>query len=211
VEPGRGDEALVSEAFAVAHGLRPGEAVWGVINGRQQRLTIVGVVLSPEYVMQIRGGDFLPDAKRYGVFWMGHQALAAAFNMEGAFNDVAVTLTRDASEAAVIDRLDQVLRPYGGIGAYGRSDQASNRYVSDELRQLRGMGLMAPAIFLAVAMFLFNVVLSRLVSTQREQIAALKAFGYTRREIAWHYLKLVLLIAVAGVVLGAAWCCGPSF
>ena len=174
---GRGDEALVSEAFAVAHNLHPGGAVRAVINGRQQRLTLVGVVLSPEYVMQIRGGDVLPDTKRFGVFWMEREALANAYNMDGAFNDVALTLADPAAETGVIDRLDDVLRPYGGIGAYGRSDQLSNKYVTDELRQLRAMGMIVPTIFLAVATFLFNVVLSRLVSTQREQIAALKAFG----------------------------------
>ncbi len=204
VEPGRDDEAVVSEAFAVAHDLRPGDTVRVVINGRQQRLRLVGVVLSPEYVMQIRAGDFLPDTKRFGVFWMDREALASAFNMEGAFNDVSLTLTRSASEAEVIDRLDQWLRPYGGVGAFGRGDQMSNRYVTDEIRQLRAMGLIVPGIFLAVAVFLFNVVLSRQVSTQREQIAALKAFGYSKREIAWHYLKLVLVIAVFGVVCGAS-------
>jgi putative ABC transport system permease protein len=199
----RSDEALVSEAFAVAHNLQPGDAVRAVINGRRQRLTLVGVVLSPEYVMQIRGGDFLPDTKRFGVFWMEREALANAFNMDGAFNDVALTLTEGSAERRVIDRLDVLLRPYGGIGAYGRGDQLSNKYVTDELRQLRGMGMIVPSIFLAVATFLFNVVLSRLVSTQREQIAALKAFGYTRHEIAWHYLKLALVIAAVGEVLGA--------
>jgi putative ABC transport system permease protein len=200
---GRSDEALVSEAFAVAHDLQPGDRVRAVINGRQQRLTLVGVVLSPEYVMQIRGGDFLPDTKRFGVFWMEREALANAYNMDGAFNDVALKLADTSAETAVIDRLDEVLRPYGGIGAYGRGDQLSNKYVTDELRQLRGMGMIVPSIFLAVATILFNVVLSRLVSTQREQIAALKAFGYTRREIAWHYLKLALVIATVGMVLGA--------
>jgi putative ABC transport system permease protein len=199
---GRSDEALVSEAFAVAHNLQPGDAVRAVINGRQQRLTLVGVMLSPEYVMQIRGGDFLPDTKRFGVFWMEREALANAYNMDGAFNDVALTLTDMSAEKGVIDQLDELLRPYGGIGAYGRSDQLSNKFVTDELRQLRAMGMIVPTIFLAVATFLFNVVLSRLVSTQREQIAALKAFGYTRREIAWHYLKLALAIAAVGVVLG---------
>ena len=56
------------------------------------------------------------------------------------------------------------------------------------------LGTVLPAIFLGVAAFLLNVVVSRLVATQREQIAALKAFGYANRAIAAHYLKLVLLI-----------------
>jgi len=59
-----------------------------------------------------------------------------------------------------------------------------------------------PAIFLGVAAFLLNVVVSRLVATQREQIAALKALGYPNRDIAAHYLKLVMLIVAVGLLLG---------
>ena len=202
--PGRADEALVSEAFSEAHSLMPGDDVRAVINGRLQRLRIVGIALSPEYVLQMRSGDLLPDDKRFGVFWMLEDELNAAFDMEGAFNDLTLSLRRGASEREVIRRVDRLIKPYGGIGAHGRDEQVSHRYLSDEIRQLRGMGMIAPIIFLSVAAFLLNVVLSRIISTQREQIAALKAFGYTHLEVGAHYLKLVLIITTAGLVLGCA-------
>jgi putative ABC transport system permease protein len=198
VEPGRDGEVLVSEGFATAHCLRPGDRVLAVINGRRQQLRIVGVALSPEYVYQIREGDVLPDDRRYGVFWMGDTELASAFDMRGAFNDVALTLGPGASEPEVLRRLDRLTEAYGGLGAFGRADQPSHKFVSNEINKLRGMAMVVPAIFLSVAAFLLNVVLSRLIGTQREQIAALKAFGYTRWEVALHYLKLVLLIVTAG-------------
>lgn len=204
-EPGRVGEVLAGEAFVQAHGLRPGDHIAAVLNGRWQRLTIVGVALSPEYVYQIRPGDILPDDRRFGVFWMAYLDLAAAFDMQGAFNDVALALSpRGASEADVLDRLDRLTAPYGGLGAYGREDQSSHKFISNELKELRGMALVVPAIFLAVAAFLLNVVISRLVQTQREEIATLRAFGYTRGEIAIHYLKLVLLISSVGAALGTA-------
>jgi putative ABC transport system permease protein len=202
IEPGRTGEVVVSEGFAKEHKLRPGDSVQAVINGRRQRLQIVGMVLSPEYVYAIREGEILPDEKRFGVFWMARTELAPAFNMEGAFNDVALTLTPDAVEADVLLRLDALTEPYGGIGAFGRSDQMSNRYISNEIEELRGMAIFAPMIFLAVAAFLLNVVISRLIGTQREQIAALKAFGYSNWEVGWHYLKFVLMLSAVGVTLG---------
>jgi putative ABC transport system permease protein len=202
IEPGRGNEALVSEAFALAHGLEPGDRVLAVINGRKQPLRLVGVALSPEHIYQFAPGELLPDARRFGVLWMGYTELAAAFNIEGSFNDVALTLTRDAAEPEVLRRLDRVTGPYGGLGAYGRADQPSHQFVTNEMKELRGMALVIPVIFLAVAAFLLNVVVARLIQTQREQIAALKAFGYTRREVGWHYVKLVLVIVVLGVALG---------
>jgi putative ABC transport system permease protein len=202
VEPNQGGEVLVSESFANAHGLQPGDTVKAILNGRKQSLRIVGIALSPEYILQIREGELLPDEKRFGVFWMNRDELAAAFDMDGAFNDVVATLLHGASEKEVLARIDDLTETYGGVGAYGRKDQLSNRYLTDEMSQLRVMGIIAPTIFFSVAAFLLNVVLSRLIRIQREQIAALKAFGYNRFEVGWHYLKFVLLITIVGLIIG---------
>jgi putative ABC transport system permease protein len=202
VEPGRRGEVLVSEAFADANGFKPGDEVKAILNGKLQPLKIVGIALSPEYIYAIRPGELMPDDRRFGIFWMSATELAPAFNMEGAFNDVALSLTPGASEADVIQRLDRVLDPYGCAGSYGRSEQISNKFVSNELTQLRAMAMVAPSIFLSVAAFLLNIVLSRIVNTQREQIAALRAFGYARWQIGLHYLKMIFLLVFFGWVIG---------
>ncbi len=203
IEPGRRDEVLVSEAFATANRLRIGETLGAVLNGRWERLRIVGVVLSPEYIYEISGfGAVFPDNKRFGVLWMGRAALGAAFNMEGAFNDIALTLRRGTQEANVLFTLDQLLDQYGGLGAYGRHEQASHRFIRDELVSLKANATIAPTILLGIAAFLLHVVLSRLISTQRDQIAILKAFGYSNRSIGWHYFKFVLIVVALGAVLG---------
>ncbi len=208
IEAGHPDEVLVSESFAKAHGLRPGDAVAAIINGRRRELRIVGLALSPEYIYQIRPGELMPDEKRFGVFWMERRALAAAFQMEGAFNNVVLKLMHDASEPDVIARLDRLIDSrYGGAGATPRALQASNWYLANELVQLKSSGVIVPVIFLGVAAFLVNVVLSRIVSVQRTQIAAVKALGYRDRDIAVHYVKWSLVVATlgsaAGVGLGA--------
>lgn len=204
-EPGRRDEVVVSEAFAQAHALRPGDERLSVIlNGRLQPLRVVGIGLSPEFIYQIRPGEVFPDFARYGVLWMDRTALAAAFDLDGAFNDLVLTLYRGAVEADVIDRLDDLLAPYGGVGAHGRDLQVSHRFLSEELDQLRVMTRLFTVIFLGVSAFLLNVVVGRLIATQREQVAVLKAFGYTRWEVAWHYAQLVLLMVGVGIVPGLA-------
>jgi len=202
IEPNRAEEVLVGEAFAIAHQFQPGDKVTAIINGRKKDLRIVGVVLSPEYVYSLRVGQLIPDDRRFGVFWMGEEALSYAFDMDGAFNDVSLALMPGAIEKDVISRLDTLTEQYGGLGAYGREDQISNRFLSDEIAQLQRMGIIVPAVFLFVAAFLLNVVLSRIISLQREQIAALKAFGYSNLAVGWHYQKLVLTVVVVGVLLG---------
>jgi putative ABC transport system permease protein len=168
-------------------------------------LRIVGIALSPEYVYSIQGtGDIFPDNERFGVFWMGRNALGTAFNMDGAFNDLTLTLMRGAIEADVIFHLDRLLEKYGGFGAYGRKDQLSNRFLSEEIAQLQGTATIVPSIFLGIAAFLLHILLTRLIATQRDQIAVLKAFGYHNLSIGWHFLKFVLAIVLTGAALGTA-------
>ncbi len=204
IDPGRDDEVIVSEPFAAAHGFVLGDAFGAVIKGRRKDLTIVGVALSPEHIYQISPGALFPDYKRYGVLWMAKRPLAAASDMDGAFNDVALTLAPGAVREDVIDRLDALLAPYGGLGAYGREDQVSHRYLSEEFRQLGTLAALFPVIFLGVAAFLLNIVFGRLIGIQREQVAVLKAFGYGNDVIGRHYAKMVLLIVAAGVGGGLA-------
>jgi putative ABC transport system permease protein len=204
IEPGQSDEVLVSEAFASANHLQLGDRLGAVINGRWQSLQIVGIALSPEYVYEIRGSDIFPDNQRFGVLWMGRKALGTAFNMDGAFNDVSLTLLSQTDAAEVIFRLDQGLAPYGAFGAYDREDQISNRFLSDEIIQLRTHGSVIPAIFLGIGAFLLHIVLTRLISTQRDQIAVLKAFGYSNWAIGEHFFKFVLVIVAVGAVLGTS-------
>ena len=202
VEPGRGDEVLLSDAFAEAHGIHPGDALTAIVNGHRERFRVVGIAISPEYVFQMGPGSVFPDFERFAILWMDRRPLSVASDMEGAFNRASLRLSAGADAEEVIDRVDQVLARYGGLGAHDRQDQLSHRYLSEEFRQLGRMSQIFPGIFLSVAAFLLNVVLARLVHTQREQIAALKAFGYSNVQVGLHYLELVLLVALLGALLG---------
>lgn len=193
-------EALVSDRFAAARSLKPGDVVHAILNGRRERIHLVGTAATPEYVFASQGGA--PDDTGFGIWWIDGARTTELFDMQGAFNQASLRLEAGVPERAVLTPLDRLLEPYGSIGAVGRDRQLSTKIVSDELAQLKVMGTVLPAIFLAVAMFILNVVLSRQVATQRSQIAALKALGYADSAIAWHYIQLALVIAGLGVVVG---------
>lgn len=200
--PGKHDEVLVSEGFAEAHNLGNGDKVTAIINGRKRDLSIVGVVLSAEYIYAIQPGAMMPDNTRYGILWMSRPALEAAFDIKGAFNDAVLSLDPGANLEAVKSGVDLVLEPYGGVGSYGRARQVSDWYVSGEMDQLRNMAQVAPPIFLAIAAFLLNIVITRWIETEREEIGLFKAFGYSTWDVGLHYIKLVLIITLVGVALG---------
>jgi len=203
VDPAKPEEVVVNEKFAVAQELTLGDTVQAVINTQKRTLRIVGIALSPEHAYAIGPGSLMPDDKRYAIFWMGERALAGAFDLDGAFNDVTLTLLPHAAPDGVIQRLDRILAPYGGSGAYARKDQISNWFLMNEIDQLSTMARLLPSIFLVVAAFLTNMVVDRLIATERGVIGLLKAFGYSDIEVGWHYMKLVMVIALIGVALGS--------
>ena len=209
VQPDRPDEVVLSEPFAEAHGLTPGSRLHAIINGKRRALHVVGIALSPEYVYAIGPGALMPDNQRFGVLWMGRKALAAAYDLDGAFNDIALSLLHGTQPASVIQPLDQLLARYGGSGAIARADQLSNWFLMNEIDQLGTMARILPTIFLVVAAFLTNMVLARIIATERSEIGLMKAFGYRSTEIGWHYARMVIAITGVGIVLG--WLIGAWF
>lgn len=203
-DPERPEEVIASETFVNASGFGLGDSLGAVINGRWKALRIVGVGLSPEYVYEVQPGAFFPDNKRFGVLWMSRKALESAMGMTGAFNDLSLTVAHGASQKDVIMQLDHLFARYGALGAYGRDEHMSDRFISDEIKQVGMQITVVPTIFLAVAVFLLNIVLRRLVSTQRDQIAILKAVGYSNEDVALHYLGFAMIPVTVGAVAGTA-------
>ncbi len=201
-EIGSHNEVVAGEAFALAHGFEPGNTVEATIYGARQTLKIVGIALSPEYVFEARAGETLPDNRRFGVFWMNERELANAFDLDGAFNNVLLDVAPGGDRVGVIKELDRLLAPYGGLVAYDRRDHPSALRLNDEIGVLRALSVVFPVVFLSIAAFMSSAVLTRLIRLQREQIAQLKALGYSSREIGMHYAKFAFVIVAIGTVLG---------
>ncbi|MDA0367280.1 MAG: ABC transporter permease [Proteobacteria bacterium] len=198
------DEMVAAAAFAEAHALQTGDAIGAIINGRKRTLTMVGIAQSPEFLYTIPPGTLMPDNRHFGILWLGHDALASAYDLSGAFNDVSLSVQRGVPVDDVIAAVDRLLAPYGGIGAYARKYQTSDFFLSGEIDELKLMARSIPAIFLAVAAFLLNIVVSRLIATEREQVGLLKAVGYGSTAVGLHYLKLVFVVVLVATVVGSA-------
>lgn len=200
--PDERQQAVVSESFALANKLQIGDSIVAIINGHRDTLIVCGIGLSPEFVFEARPGQTLPDNKRYGVFWMNYQAIAVPYNLDGAFNDISVDLSPGAQAGPVMAEMDRLLLDYGAQGAYTRREHNSAQRLDDELRVVRALSVAYPVVFLSVAAFMVNAVLARLVRLQREQIAQLKALGYSSWQVGRHYLNYALIIVVIGTLIG---------
>jgi putative ABC transport system permease protein len=203
-QPGSAREAAINEAFAEANGVKLGDDIRVVLNGKVQGFRVSGIALSPEYVYAVKPGLPIPDDRLYAILWVDRSAAEAAFDMKAAFNDAVISSAPGIDPKPVIEELDRLLEPYGSVGAVERRDQPSNRFLEDELNQQKVMSITIPLIFFGVAAFLLNSALGRLVAAQREQIAALKALGFPTFTLTLHYLKLVTFIVLIGSTLGIA-------
>lgn len=195
-------EVLVSENFAIANDFVPGDTLRALLNGRQHDLVIVGMAISPEHTYAVPADALFPDDARYGIIWMRRSEIGPVFDMDGAFNEVALSFGPGGQFEAIAAEVDRILEPYGGLGAYAREDQPSYQILEGELEQNRTMGTIVPAIFLGIAAFLLNLVLGRMIATQRTEIAVLKSFGYTVGEVRRHYLGFALSAVVIGGIAG---------
>ncbi len=202
--PQRPGDVMINEAFAHANGFEIGDQFEANLNGQRRTLTITGTALSPEFIYTLGPGALMPDNENFGVLWITESAVAAAYDMAGAFNHLALRISADANPQDIFDQVDQLLDTHGGLGAYGREDQFSNSFVSAEIDQLRSMAFVIPPIFFAISAFLVGMVMSRIVALDRSEIGLLKALGYSDFEICLHYLLLASLIALVGVAIGWA-------
>lgn len=202
--PGQADEVVLLDSFAITRGIAPGDRLAVTLNGVHQHFRVTGLARSPEFIFSAAPGEFMPDDRRFAVIWMPRKSAAAAFDMEGAFNDALLLTSRDRPQAAVIADVNRLLASYGGQDAYGRDHQISAWFLGEEIDGLRKTARFLPPIFLAIAAFLLNVVIGRIVQAERREIGLMKAFGHSGTEIATHYMEMVLIIALAGAALGSA-------
>lgn len=202
--PEETDAVTVSEGFAEANALAVGDTLGAVIGGAWRRLYVVGIGISAEFVYELRPGDMLPDPKRYGVLWLPDRMAQRTFDLDQAWNELALRLAPRADTSAVIAALDAALRRYGSLGATTRALHPSHQFLESEIDENRTFATVLPAIFLAVAAFLVHLVLSRVVIQQRDQIGTLKAFGVPTAALARHYVLFALAPVALGCVGGVA-------
>lgn len=202
---GESPQTILNEAFGRAHSLGPGSRLRVLLQGQEQGLAVVGRARSPEYVYVISpGSGVVPDPGRTPVLYAPFDYLQQQGDLEGACNQVLGTVVDRRQLQNTLTLLQEHLQPYGLLQATVDSEQSSVQVLAGELQGLKVSSTMLPAICLAVAALVLNVVLSRMVAQQRVVIGTLRAVGYTSWQVARHYLTVGLCIGGTGALCGLA-------
>ncbi len=202
----RDNEVIVNEKFAKEHGLEPGNWIRLVLNNRRQELFIVGTAISSEFVYLLPPGGLAPDPQHFGVFYLKQTYAEDVFDFDGAANQVVGRLDPQARDDCepLLDRAERLLAPYGVFATTPLVDQASHKFLSQEIEGLRVFAVFVPVIFLAVAAMVLNVLLRRLAQQQRTVVGTLKALGYSDLQVFVHFLEFGLAVGLAGGLAGCA-------
>ena len=201
----RQNEVIVSEKFAQAHDLGPGQTIHLVLNNRRQEMFIVGTAISSEFTYLVGPGSFLPDPVHFGVFYVKHSYAEDIFDFAGAANEVAGILAPEAREGVdeILRRAERLLDPYGVFATTPLELQQSDQFLSNEIKGLGEIATVIPTIFLIVAALVLNVLITRMARRQRVVVGTLKALGYYDLQIFWHFLMYGLCVGVLGGLLGS--------
>jgi putative ABC transport system permease protein len=201
----RDEEVIISEPFAKAHGLEPGDRLRAILNRKRESFVIVGTAISPEFVYMVRGeGDFTPDPQHFGILYIKERYAQEVLDFEDACNQIVARVVADPDLRieSLLEKIDRTLEPYGVLATTPRSRQASHRFLSDEITGLGVTAAIMSTVFLLVAALVLNIVMTRFAERQRSIVGTLKAMGYSNREVMTHFLAFGGAVGCVGGLAG---------
>ncbi len=198
-------QVLVLKNFAEYHGLEPGDILALTIGEETVNFRVQGIATSPEYLWVAKSAlEFFPSARNFGVFFMPEGQMAELFDTRGSYDQVAIRIAANADRSEVIERVTEVLSPYGLPEITVREKWPSTRMLDMDLKAFSQVAVAFPLLFLAVAAFVIYSLLTRLIMAQRPQIGLMKAVGYSQQQIRNHYLGFALVVGLSASLLGSA-------
>lgn len=194
------DGIWLDQLFAEAKGLRPGDKINFSANGIVFEKIIRGLVMSPEYVYFAGEDDIVPIRSDYGFGILSYQAFPAGVPI--TYTELILT-TKEKPDASLEKEIDHALQ--GEYSVYiNRDSFRSYMQFNEEMKEHKAIGRIFPILFLAVAVLTIVTTMTRIVNNQRTQIGILRAIGFRRHRILFHYVSYGLWISVAGTVCGVA-------
>lgn len=193
--------AILDKTFAQAHGLTIGDDISIKVNGKWLRFPIEGLALSSEHIFSVKGStSMMPDAKKYG-FIIIHEDRIKSFYGQKMFNQVCVKLGPGADVLQVQKQIDEALGD-DLLGIIARNDSSSVSDVNAKIQQFKTLATIFPLMFFLVTALITQSTMTRMVENQRSQIGILKALGYKKRSILWHYTSYGVYVGLLGAASG---------
>ncbi len=196
-----GGGAVLDSSFAEAHGLKVGDSISFKLNGVWMRMPIDGLALDSEQVYAVKNAATItPNSKEYGFAVIHAGALESVYG-RSVYNQISVKAAPDTDLDQVVREADAVIGKRL-IGITLQKDSASVSSVNGRIQQFKSLSVVFPLLFFIVSALITQSTMVRIVESQRGQIGILKALGYSKRSIIWHYTSYGVITGVLGSVAG---------
>lgn len=195
----------LEELFAKEWNLGVGDYLTLEYEGREFTEQIKGIIIHPEYVFYTLNSDSMMPT--YGKYGYGFLASKEFPMQEGiVYNQLVIKQNKitdnSLAEGAIKDEIKNVL-DREDVVVLDRTQNTGLESIASEKAQHESMGIMFSAVFLLIAIMGIVTTMTRMTSNQRIQIGTLKALGFSKRKITWHYVSYGMVISAAGSILGA--------
>ena len=205
--PENGSEIAIDRMHADNTGIRVGDTI--TVGGKE--FTVVGLLSYVHYLtLHESNTDLMFDAFGFDVGMVTPEAfdsLRARIHYNYAYmyetDPADKTELDDTSENFLKSMITQTLlhgnEIKGYIPEYLR--QASNFAPSDIEGDTSATGILC-YILIAVIAFIFAITISNTIDKEASVIGTLRASGYSKRELAVHYMSLPVVVTLIGAVIG---------
>ncbi len=202
----RRNEVIVSDRFARAQKLRPGDRLYILLNNRRQELVMVGTAVSSEYAFPAAPGNQVPDKEGYAILYVSEEFAEEALDLEGAANQIVGLLAPEYKERPepVLQEIERRLASFGAATTTPLERQSSHVAVATAIHVYRVLSILAPAVFLSAAVMILDILMQRMSEQQRTIVGTLKSLGYRDSDLVLHFLKFGVFVGLIGGTLGVA-------
>ncbi|MBO5032209.1 MAG: FtsX-like permease family protein [Lachnospiraceae bacterium] len=195
----------LEQNFAEARGYHVGDIIRLKYENIEFSEEIKGIIIHPEYIFYTLDSDsMMPNYGDYGYGFLSkleypmqeslaYNRLVIGQNQENMKNMDSITFKELVK--ATLDREELVVME--------RSQNLGIDSIANEQSQHAAMGIIFSAVFLVIAVMGIVTTMNRMTSNQRIQIGTLKALGFSKARITWHYVSYGIVISAAGSILGA--------
>lgn len=199
----KADGLWLDRAFAEANKLKPGDYISFETSGKKFNMPVLGLILHPEYVYKaLVSGTFMPSHNNYG--------FAFIYSSCPELNKVVTALPYNQILVAADDKTDlntvrQELEDIFNDRYCVIIDRESHPSVSvfkSEIEQNKAMGGVFPIVFFLISALSMFTTMTRMTNNQRILIATLKALGFSKYRILYHYISYGIWIGLAGGLIG---------
>jgi putative ABC transport system permease protein len=191
---------LLEHSF-VMHNDLPASGTVTVSGGEQ--LEYAGSAMTPEFFMVVPENTTTFSQGTYAGVFTSLETAQQLTGMEGAVNDLVVTISGDADRDVVATEVKAAIGDLGvGVDVMAREDDPSHRLLFEDVENDQEFfNIFALLIFAGAVMGAFNLI-TRLSEAQRREIGISMALGVSPVKIALRPLLVGAQIALLGVVFG---------